>query len=163
MIKLIKAIIEKGRYFSILAVLTLLLTFALSLLWGIAQAVKVWERMVVTYGQSPDIILAILKLIDVFLITIVVYMLAVSIYELFIGKVELSSRLVARSLAELKVKMSGVIVLVMAVHFVEVIFDEKIVGQEKLWQAIAISIVSLALVAFNYFGSQHDNDVTINH
>jgi hypothetical protein len=46
-------------------------------------------------------------------------------------------------------------VLVMAVHFVDVIFDEGITGLEKVWQAIAISLVSIVLIAFNYLGASH--------
>ena len=154
-----KTVIEKSKYLSVLAVVALLLTFALSLFWGIAQAVKVWAKIILSLGQSSDIILLILKLIDTFLVAIVLYILAASIYELFVSKVELSSKLVARSLSELKIKLSNVIVLVMAVHFVEVIFDEGITGLEKVWQAIAISLVSIVLIAFSYFGAsqgQHD-------
>jgi uncharacterized membrane protein YqhA len=72
--------------------------------------------------------------------------------------VELPSNLVARSLIELKSKLSSVIVLVMAIHFVEVMFEEGITGLEKLWQAIAISLVALVLIAFSYYGASHDQD-----
>jgi uncharacterized membrane protein YqhA len=150
-----KTIIEKSRYLSILAVVVLLLTFALALFWGIAQAVNSWKMIVLSIGQSPEIILSILKLIDIFLVAIVLYILAASIYELFIAKAELSSKLFTRSLSELKIKLSNVIVLVMAVHFVEVIFDEGITGLEKVWQAIAISLVAMVLIAFSYFGASH--------
>ena len=155
-----KTIIEKSKYLSVLAVFTLLVTFVLSLFWGIAQAVKAWKEIILSLGQSSDIILSILKLIDTFLVTIVLYILAASIYELFVGKLDLSSKLVARSLSELKTKLSSLIVLVMAVHFVEVIFDEGITGLEMVWQAIAISLVAIVLIAFSYFGAlhgQHDN------
>ena len=74
---------------------------------------------------------------------IVLYILAVSIYKLFVSEVELPAKLVARSLPELKSKLSSVIVLVMAVHFVEVMFEERITGLEKLWHAIAISLVAI--------------------
>ena len=150
-----KTIIEKSKYLSLIAVFTLLLTFALSIFWGIAQAVNTWEKIILSLGQSSDIILSILKLIDTFLVAIVLYILAASIYELFVGKVELSSKLVARSLSELKIKLSSLIVLVMAVHFVEVIFDERITGLEMVWQAIAISLVAIVLIAFSYFGAFH--------
>jgi hypothetical protein len=61
-----KTIIEKSKYLSLLAVITLLLTFALALFWGLAQAVKAWGKIILSFGQSPDIILSILKLIDTF-------------------------------------------------------------------------------------------------
>ena len=151
-----KTIIEKSKYLSLLAVITLLLTFALSLIWGIAQAVNAWGEIILSLGQSPDVILSILKLIDAFLVTIVLYILAASIYELFVSKVELPSTLVASSLTELKSKLSSVIVLVLAVHSVEVIFDEGIPGLEKVWQMVAISLIAIVLIAFSYFGTSHD-------
>jgi hypothetical protein len=43
---------------------------------------------------------------------------------------------------------------------VEVIFDEGITGLEKVWQAIAISLVAIVLIAFSYFGaSQAKHDI----
>jgi uncharacterized membrane protein YqhA len=150
-----KYIIEKSKYLSVFAVIALLVTFALSLFWGIVQTVKVCEKIIVSLGQSSDIILLILKLIDSFLVAIVLYILATSIYELFISKVEISSRLVAKNLSELKIKLSNMIVMVLAVHFVEVIFDDGIAGLEKVWQAIAITLVAMVLIAFSYFGASH--------
>ena len=150
-----KTIIEKSKYLSLLAVITLLLTFALSLFWGVAQAVQAWGKIILSLGQSPDIILSILKLIDTVLVSIVLYILAASVYKLFVSEVELPSKLVARSVPELKSKLSSLIILVMAVHFVEVIFEEGITGLEKVWQAIAISLVGIVLIAFSYFGASH--------
>ena len=151
-----KTIIEKSKYLSLLAVMTLLLTFALSLFWGIAQAVKAWGKIILSWGQSPDIIVSILKLIDAFLVAMVLYILAASLYELFVGKVELPSKLVARSLTELKSKLSSVIVLVLAVHSVEVIFDEGITGLEMVWQVVAMSLIAIVLIAFSYFGTSYE-------
>jgi uncharacterized membrane protein YqhA len=153
-----KTIIEKSKYLSLLAVITLLLTFALSLFWGIVQAVKVWGQIIFSVGQAPDIILSILKLIDTFLVALVLFILAASIYKLFVSDVELPSKLVARSLPELKSKLSSVIVLVMAIHFVEVMFEEGLTGLEKLWIAIGISLVAIVLIAFSYFGVSHEQD-----
>ncbi len=147
-----KLIIEKSKYLSLLAVITLLLTFTLSLFWAIVQAVKAWGQIILSVGQAPEIILSILKLIDAFLVAMVIYILAASIYKLFVSDVELPSKLVARNIPELKSKLSGVIVLVMAVHFVEVMFEDKLAGLEKLWEALGISIVALVLIAFSYFG-----------
>jgi uncharacterized membrane protein YqhA len=153
-----KTIIDKSKYLSLLAVITLLLTFALSLFWGIFQAVKAWGQIILSVGQDPGIILSILKLLDTFLVAIVPYILAASIYKLFVNDVELPTKLVARSLPELKSKLSSVIVLVMAVHFVEVMFEEGLTALEKLWLAMGISLVAFVLIAFSYFNVPHKQD-----
>jgi uncharacterized membrane protein YqhA len=152
-----KTIIENSKYLSLFAVFTLLLTFALSLFWGIALAVKAWGKIILSLGQLPDIIVSILKLIDAFLVAMVLYILAASLYELFVGKVELPSKLVAKSLTELKSKLSSVIVLVLAVHAVEVIFNEGITGLEMVWQVVAMSLIAIVLIAFNFFGTSHEH------
>lgn len=147
-----KTIVEKSKYLSLIAVLILLLTFALTLLWGLVQAINLWMKIVLSIGQAPDIILMILKLIDAILIAIILYILAASIYKLFVSEVDLPSNLVAGNLSELKSKLSSVIVLVMAVHFVEVVFEEGLTGLEMMWQAIATALVISVLVAFGYLG-----------
>jgi uncharacterized membrane protein YqhA len=153
-----KFIIEKSKYLNLLAVITLLMTFALALFWGISQAFTTWKKIILSVGQSPDIMLSVLKLVDTFLVVIVLYILAASIFKLFVSDVELPSRLVANSLSELKSKLSSVIVLVMAIHFVEVMFEDTMTGIEKFWQASAIFLISVALIAFSYFGGSRDQN-----
>ncbi len=157
------SVIEKSKYLSLVAVIALLLTFAFSLFWGIVQAVKVWGQIILSVGQAPEIVLSLLKLTDTFLVALVLYILAASIHQIFVSDVELNSRLVAKNLPELKSKLSSVIVMVMAVHFVEVMFEEGLTGLEKLWQAIAISVVAMVLIAFSYFGVPHEQDDTQAH
>ena len=153
-----KTLIEKSKYLSLIAVISLLITFALALFWGISQAVNTWMKIILSIGQAPDITIAMLKLIDVFLIAIFLYILAVSIYKMFISDVELPTSLVARNLAELKGKLSSVIVLVMAVHFVEILFEDGISGLEKVWYAIATALVTGVLIAFSYLGASHGDE-----
>jgi uncharacterized membrane protein YqhA len=153
-----KILIEKSKYFSLIAVISLLITFVLSLFWGISQAINNWMKIILSIGQAPDITISILKLIDVFLIAIFLYILAVSIYKLFISDVELSTSLVARNIADLKGKLSNVIVLVMAVHFVEILFEDGISGIEKVWSAIATTLVTGVLIAFSFLGATHGDE-----
>ena len=153
-----KTLVEKSKYLSFIAVITLLITFVLSLFWGISQAFNSWMKIILSIGQGPDITISILKLIDVFLIAIFLYILTVSIYKLFIRDVELPTSLVAKNLADLKGKLSSVIVLVMAVHFVEILFEDGVSGLEKLWYSIATTLVTVALIAFSFLGTSHGDE-----
>ena len=147
-----KILVEKSRYISLVVVISLLLTFVMSIFWGLSRAIIAWMEIILSLGQASEIILLILKLIDAFLIAIVLYILAASIYKLFVGELELPSALVARNLSELKTKLSSLIVLVMAVHFVEVLFMDGMSGLEKMWYAVATALVAGALIAFSRFG-----------
>ncbi|GAB4501958.1 MAG: hypothetical protein Fur0035_15030 [Anaerolineales bacterium] len=151
-----KTIIEKSKYLSLLAVITLLIFFVLALFWGIAQAVTSGGKIISSLGQSPEIIVSVIKLIDVFLVAMVLYILAASLYELFVGEVDLPSQLVAKNLTELKSKLSSIIVLVLAVHAVEIIFEQGVSGLEMIWQVGAMALIAAVLIAFSYFGSAHE-------
>lgn len=119
--------------------------------WGVAKAVAAWHEIISSYGQSAAITLSLIKVIDAFLIAIVLYLLAASIYTLFVGKLELPSRLVASNLQELKNKLSGIIVLVIAVRFVESLFEGNLQPLEIMWLAMATAAVTAALVMFCHF------------
>ena len=61
--------------------------------------------------------------------------------------------MLAHNLYELKGKLSSMIVLVMAVKFLEMFFQDK-AASELLMQAAAVTIVSAVLIAFGYFGTK---------
>jgi uncharacterized membrane protein YqhA len=152
-----KQLIEKSKYLSLIAVTTLLLSFALAMVWGVAKAVDAWHEIISSYGQSAAATLSLIKVVDAFLIAIVLYLLAASIYKLFIGELELPSRLVASNLYELKSKLSGVIVLVISVRFVESLFEGNLLPLEILWLALATATVTAALVLFSHFTHKDEN------
>jgi uncharacterized membrane protein YqhA len=151
-------LVEKSRYLSLIAVLTLLVSFALALLWGVAKAVVAWREIAVSIGQSEHVSLLLIKVVDAFLLAIVLYLLAASIYKLFLGDPGLPSRLVARNLPELKSKLSGIIVLVMAVRFAESLFEGALQPMELVWVALATALVAGVLIAFSYFGYRDAGD-----
>ena len=153
-----RTLIEKSKYLNLLAVITLLATFGMTLLWGVAKAINAWREIVVSYGQSSDINLLLIKLIDAFLIAIVLYLLAASIYSMFIGDLGMPSRMIARNLPELKSKLSTLIVLVISVRFVEVLFEKDTQSIEIMWLAIATALVNGVLIAFAYFSTKNERD-----
>ncbi|HET6845218.1 MAG TPA: YqhA family protein [Anaerolineales bacterium] len=146
-----KTIIGQSRYLALVAVVTLLLTFFLALLWGVGRAVTAGQEIITSLGQSSSISLYLIKVVDAFLIAIVLYMLAASIYSLFVEKTGLPSRLVADDLPELKSKLSGVIVLVLAVRFAEALFEEVLPASDILWLGLAVAAVAAMLIAFGFF------------
>ena len=50
------------------------------------------------------------------------------------------------------------IVLVMAFHFVEILFEDEISGLEKIWYAIATALVTGVFIAFSYLGASHRDE-----
>ena len=115
---------------------------------GAARMASTWSAILSTMGQSPTISLYLIQLVDAFLIAIVLYILAVSLYEMFIGDLALPNWMIAHNLYELKNKLSSVIILVIAVRFVEHILEGVMPALDVLWLAIATALVIFALVAF---------------
>ena len=150
-----KTLIEKSKYLSLIAVVVLLVTFALALLWGVGSAFAAWREIVTSFGQSSKIILLLIKLIDAFLIAITLYLLAASMYRMFIGELNLPSQLVARNLTELKSKLSSLIVLVIVVRFMETFFADTVEPIQIMWLAVATALAAGTLIAFSYFSSKN--------
>ncbi len=146
-------VIEATKFVMIFATVALLSVSIAALLWGVAKAAKVIVLIVSSRGEAPLITLQLIQLIDAFLITIVLYLFAVSIYELFIGELALPAWMLAHNLSELKEKLGGVIVLVMAVRFLEHMVKSP-PTIELLYLGLATALVAATLIAFNYFGGK---------
>jgi uncharacterized membrane protein YqhA len=76
------------------------------------------------------------------------------LYELFIEDLDLPPWLIVHNLYDLKTKLGGVIILVMAVNFLNHFVEWKNV-EEIAFAAISITLVSATLIAFNYFEGRH--------
>jgi len=138
---------------TIVGVASLLIAAMAAFGWGAVKTFSAIKVLVTSYGQDPYIAVALIGLMDSFLIAIALQILSVSMYELFVGKLNLPDWMLAHNLHELKVKLSSLIVLVMAVKFLEHLAEWKN-PIDSLFFAIAISVVSATLIAFSHFGEK---------
>ena len=139
------------RYLSLAPVLALLVTFAFAIYVGMLKSVSLWATVVNGPPGGGTALLQLIQIVDVFLIATVIYLLATSIYNLFIGDPGISVKLVAHDLTELKTKLSSILVLVLAVRFVEILFENHASPLDTLWLAVAITAVAGVLIAFSWF------------
>ena len=128
----------------LVAVLALLATSVGSLLWGVGKA---WKALVTILQGQEEVPLYLIQTIDAFLIAIVLFIFAASIYELFIGKLDLPTWIPAHNLSELKVKLSSIIVLLMAIEFLSRLLQATD-SSVLLNNAISIALVSATLIVF---------------
>jgi uncharacterized membrane protein YqhA len=148
-----KSLIEKTRYLNLVAVIALLVAAAGSLVLGSFKTYETIRAIIITEGKDPSINYYLIRLVDAFLIAIVLYVFAVSIYALFIGKLDLPDWMLAHNLHELKAKLSSMIILVAAVLFVEHLIEGKDALQ-LLYLGGAVALVSAALIAFSVLGEK---------
>lgn len=148
-----KTLIEKTRYVNLLAVISLLLASLGAFAWGAVKTYKALSLIISSGGADNKISTYLIQLVDAFLIALVLYIFAVSIYELVIGKLDLPDWMLAHDLHELKSKLSSVVILVTSVYFAEKVIDGQS-GPDILYLAAAISLVSAALIAYSTLGKK---------
>ncbi len=145
-----KTLLEKSRYISFVAIVPLLLASTGAFAWGVIKTIKAIETIILTVGIDPLIDLYLVQVMDAFLIAIILYILAINIYELFIGKLNMPEWILASNLHELKTKISSVIILVSGIVFLENLLNDNKNAIDLLHIAIAVAVVSAALIAFSH-------------
>ena len=148
-----KYILERSRNITLIGILSLLIASFTAFAWGTIKTVSTTLLVIRTLGADSSITIELIEIIDIFLISTTILIFAASLYELFIGKLDLPEWMLAHNLYELKNKLSSMIVLVMAVKFLQKLIDIKD-GTELLQRGIAVAVVSAALIAFGYFGKK---------
>lgn len=148
-----KSILEKSRYLAIVGIISLLLAAVTAFVWGALKTYHVIALVVSSLGADKAITIRFIEIIDAFLIATAILIFTVSLYELFIDKVNAPDWMLAHNLYELKNKLSSMIVLVMAVKFLEKFMNGQD-ANELLLIAISTALVSAVLIAFGYFGTK---------
>ena len=140
--------LESSRYLVVLGVLSSLAASLAVFLWGMAKTGAVVLGLLRTGGTDPLTVVRLIELMDKFLIAVGLYIFAVGLYELFIGDLDLPDWLVIHDLHDIKSRLSQILVLFMAVTFLEHLVEWK-EPLATLYFAVAITLVMGALIAFN--------------
>lgn len=148
-----KAILEKSRYLAIVGVLSLLIASIAAFTWGALKTVQLLMLVVSSLGKDKGITVGFIEIVDSFLIATAILIFTVSLYELFIGQINVPEWMLAHNLYDLKNKLSSMIVLVMAGKFLEKLVEGNDVN-DLLLTGIAVALVSSVLIAFGYFGKK---------
>ncbi len=151
-----KKLLEQSRYIVLIPVLTLLIAAVATALYGAMETYLLISHALHSTVFPDTFAISMIKLMDTFLISVVLFIFAIALYELFIEDLNLPPWLIINNLYDLKNKLGGVIILVMAVNFLNH-FVEWQQTAALLQAAIALMVVSATLIAFNYFESKrHD-------
>jgi uncharacterized membrane protein YqhA len=146
-------IVEKSRYLAIIGVVGLLVTDVAVFCWGFFSTGMAIISIINSAGKSPDTIVDIIKVVDIFLVATTLLIFAASLYELFITGINVPDWMIAHNLHELKAKLSSMIILLMAGKFLEELFSLKD-AYELMLIGIGIAVVSAVLIAFEHFGGK---------
>jgi uncharacterized membrane protein YqhA len=150
----LKTILERSRYLAFIGIVPLLLASLAAFVWGMLQTFEVVLLVITSLGGDKSITVGFIKIVDIFLIATALLIFTASLYKLFIGNIDIPEWMLAEDLYELKGKLSSMVVLVMAVKFLE-LFMQNLDANELLLRAIAVTLVSAVLIAFGYFGKRN--------
>lgn len=146
-------ILNFSRYLPVIAVLALLALALAAFGWGIVKTVDAVGLVVTGAVNAPGISIALIEVVDAFLVATAILIFALGLYELFISDLSLPDGIQVHNLHDLKAKLGGVLVLVMAVKFLEKLAEWEN-AQETLFFALAIAVISAVLIAFSAFGGK---------
>lgn len=146
-------ILEKSKNLILIATISSLIASFAAFVWGAFKTVMVILNLFISHGKDPLATIALIELMDIFLIATALFIFSVGMYELFIKDINLPDWLVIHNLHDLKAKLGSVIILVMAVTFLKHLVEWKD-PQAILFNGIAIALVSASLIAFSLFGGK---------
>ena len=142
-------LLGKFRYLVIVAVIGIGAQAIVTFGWAVAITVDFISDLVrTTAWQQDDTLIELLQVLDLYLVGTVLLITSIGLYELFIGEMQLPQWLVIRTLSDLKTKIVDVIVLVIAIKFLE----KLVQGGEAidiLWYGLASAVVMAVLIAWN--------------
>lgn len=150
---MLKRMLESGRYMALLGVVSTLAASLTVFLWGTWKTGAVILSLLGTGGKEPLALVRLIELMDKFLIAIGLYLFAVGIYELFIGDLQLPDWLQIHDLHDIKSRLSQILVLFLAVSFLERLMEWK-EPLATLQFAVGITLVMGSLIAFDRLGEK---------
>jgi uncharacterized membrane protein YqhA len=148
-----KKLLEKSVYLVLIAVVSSLLASLAAFLWGAVKTVVVVKHLAFSLGKDVTASVELIALMDSFLIATALLIFSIGLYELFIEDVTMPAWLKVHNLHDLKAKLSSVMILMMAVAFLEHLVEWKD-PQGTLLLGLAAAVVSSMLVAFSRFGEK---------
>jgi uncharacterized membrane protein YqhA len=145
-------------------VAVLLISAALFVVGAIQTVVSIWSAIqAATQGQSntTDLTVQFLQVVSTVLKAVVFYLIGVGFYSLFIAPLNLPVALGVETLNDLEGKVASVIVVIMAITFLEH-FIQWQQAAETMQFGIAFALVVGVLVLFQWNAHKEKEEMTRN-
>jgi len=122
---MLQKLLERGGLVVIIPIITLFISAILFGLYGAYLAIQDVVKFFTypEYREVTTLAPLFFSVIDVFLLSMVLYIFALGLYELFIGKLNVPPWLSIESVDELKAKLASVVILFVAIAYVKVLVD----------------------------------------
>ena len=115
---------------------------------AVVDVVKITTEVVGGHLKLNQTVVGFIEVADIFLLAVVLYIMALGLYELFIDpNLPLPEWLVVRSLEDLKEKLIGIVVVVLAIFFLGRVIESDN-PLELLYLGIGVAAVIASLAYF---------------
>jgi uncharacterized membrane protein YqhA len=135
--------IGAARWLALIGVLFGLLAAASAFTWGAAQTLEALRQL--GHGELEAMGVNLVRVMESFLIASGLMIFSLGLYELFIGSLALPAWLVVKDMGSLEGKLAGIVVLALAVAFLERI-DRGAEARDALYLGLGVSPVAVVLI-----------------
>ena len=142
----VQALLNQARYLVLIAVAGLTVLSVATFAWAIAKTVKLFGALLDGGWRGDVALVDLLGVIEMYLLAIVQLIVAIGLYELFVGDLDVPNWLEVTSLDDLKKSIVDVLVVFLGVKGIEGLVEaERPLDALMLVGAIAALIVALSL------------------
>lgn len=163
----VRSLLESSRNFILLAVLGALVAAVILTLYGVLAVASLTLGIVsdlpgghFNKDQVESVALEFITLVDVFLLAIVLYIVALGLYELFVDPdMVLPGWLKIEDIDDLKEKLGGVVIVLLAVNFLSDYVEgpgDGAVAQDILWLGLGSAAVITAISVAFFLRPRHE-------
>lgn len=143
---MVTRLLERARYLVACAVAGLGITTVVTFAWAMAKTVRLIDRLLDGGWRSDLSMVDLLEVIDTHLLAVVQLIVAIGLYELFIGELDVPAWLKARSLDDLKKSIVDVLIVFIGVKGVErLVAEQEPIDALAYTGAVALLIAALSL------------------
>ncbi|WP_333784649.1 YqhA family protein [Thermocrinis sp.] len=153
---MLKKLLEKGKAIALLPSLSLFVGAVFLGFYGIYVLFETLYKVLTDESARDTAVLAtkFISVMDIHLLSVILYIFAVGLYELFVGELKLAPWLKIENIDQLKSKLTSVIVLILAITFTKNFVEWKN-PLDTLLFGLAVSAVIGVLIFYYKIKSEH--------
>ena len=144
-----KRLVGYSRFLVIIGVIGFAVLSVTTFVWAGAKTVLLIDGLLEGGWRKEYSLVKLLQVVDTFLMAVVQLIVALGLYELFIGEINLPDWLIIHSFDDLKKSVIDVLVVFVSIKGIEVLFsDDSAADNLRSVGAVGILIVALTLFRF---------------
>ena len=146
----VRWVIEKSRYLVVIPAIGSIVGAVVLMVIGAIDVVASIVSLFDSQSPTKDAVIRILTAVDILLLATVLLVIGYGLYELFVDtNVRLPAWLEVRSLDDLKAKLIGVVVAIIAVFFLGILVEDRD-PDDILTIGLGAAAVVIGLAAFTW-------------